>query len=116
MKEKTNGYPIVSINGMDWEMLHPQMTLDHLGFIPYFFRAENPEPARAQIHGIYISGWHPFQGFTMDPETHVLKYPGDPKMPPLAQARLRDELILFYDCAWVAIVQPDGSFETARVD
>jgi hypothetical protein len=97
-------------------MLHPQMTMDALGFIPEFLSVDNPEPAKEQIHNTYCSGWHAFQGFTMEPETHVLKYPGDPKFPPLAQARLRDELILFYDCAWVAIVQKDGSFEISRLD
>jgi hypothetical protein len=29
---------------------------------------------------------------------------------------LRDEEIRFYDYSWLAIVQPDGSFEVARVD
>jgi hypothetical protein len=90
--------------------------MDSLGFIPEFLSIDNPQPAKEQIHNTYVSGWHAFQGFTMDPETHVLTYPEDPPFPPLAQARLRDELILFYDCAWVAIVQKDGSFEIARLD
>jgi hypothetical protein len=53
--------------------------------------------------------------FHMDAH-HVLRYPGDPPLNPLAQARLRDELIVFYDHAIVAIVQEDGSFEVARID
>lgn len=97
-------------------MLHPNMTMDHLGFIPEFLSVDNPEPARVQINNTYISGWIEFRGFKMDPETHVLTYPEDPPLIPLAQARLRDELIVFYDCSWVAVIQPDGSFETARID
>jgi len=49
-------------------------------------------------------------------EGHKLRYPGDPILAPLAQAKLRDELIVFYRHALVAIIQPDGSFEVSRVD
>jgi hypothetical protein len=99
-----------------WQMLHPNMTFDHLGYIPTFVSVEDDDSARQQIHKRYVSGWIPFKQFKMDPKTHTLRFPGDPPFKPLAQAQLRDELILFYDCAWVAIVQPDGSFETARLD
>lgn len=47
----------------------------------------------------------------MDPETYVIKYPGDPPFPPVARMRLRDEVILVYPCAWVTIIQKDGSYE-----
>jgi hypothetical protein len=29
---------------------------------------------------------------------------------------LRDELILIYEHSWVAIIQPDRTFETCRMD
>jgi hypothetical protein len=50
-----------------------------------------------------------------------LVYPGDPKLPLLAEATLhagseRPEVVRFYDCALVAVVQPDGSFEVSRMD
>lgn len=104
------------VNGIIWEWLDPRLPADGLGFIPEFMTDANPAPAREQINQTYISGWDSFPGFTMDPKTHTLTYPGDPPMKPLARAWLHDELILFYDCAWVAIVQPDGTFEVARLD
>lgn len=115
-KGKTVKKELVALNLMIWEMLDPRMTPDALGFIPEFLVPDDPRPAREQINERYVSGWQSFDGFKMDPETHVLSYPGDPEFPPLAQTMLRDELILFYDCAWVAIVQKDGTFDIARLD
>jgi len=101
---------------MVWEFLDPRMTEDALGFIPEFFNDEDPRCARDQIDSAYVSGWHSFKGFEMDSKTRALKYPEDPALPPLARSMMRDELILFYDCAWVAIVQKDGTFDVARID
>jgi len=42
--------------------------------------------------------------------------PGDPPFKPLAQAKLRDELIVLYEADFVAVIQPDRSFEVARMD
>jgi len=102
-----------------WELLHPRMTPEHLGLIPMWIHDEDPDPAWKQIDKNYQhgGGWcHGTMNFEMDMDTHILKYPGDPELRPLAQAELRDELIVFYDHAIVAIVQEDGSFEVARVD
>jgi len=97
-------------------LLHPRMTHDALGIVPEFFSEHDPAPAREQIEKNYQhgGGWNPFPGFTM---TDVgLRYPGDPIMQVLAEANLRDETIRFYDHSWLAIIQPDGSYEIARVD
>jgi hypothetical protein len=97
-------------------LLHPKMTQEHLGFLPDFLSPGDPRPAAEQFDANYhFGGWTPFKGFKLL-EDNSLKYPGDPKMPPLAKAQLRDELILFYESAWVAIIQPDSSFEVARLD
>jgi len=45
-----------------------------------------------------------------------LTYPGDPPLKPLARAKLRDELVYFYDHSWVAVIQENGSFDVARID
>ena len=45
-----------------------------------------------------------------------LKYPGDPAYEPFAAMKLRKETILMYDHGWVAIFQPDNSFEVSRMD
>jgi hypothetical protein len=97
---------------MIWIMKHPQATPEMLGFIPSMLSEHDPRPARAQFDSAY--GWEPFRGFTMT--ATGLRYPGDPEMPLLAETKLRDETIRFYECAWVAIVQPDGRYEIARMD
>jgi hypothetical protein len=50
-------------------------------------------------------------------ENHELRYSGGKKLlKPVAAAQLRDEKVSLYPHAWVAIVQPDGSFEVSRLD
>lgn len=100
---------------MEWTMKYPGMTIEHLGYIPHFLHNEDQRPAKEQIDAGYISGWIPFKGFTMT-KTGDLTYPGDPPMHVLAETKLRDEIIRFYPHSWLAIVQPDGSFEVARLD
>lgn len=99
-------------------MLDPRATPDHVGLIPSFLSDEDPRPAAEQFAENYAfgGGWSDFPGFQMDPKKLTLKYPGDPPYRPLAFMRLRDETILIYPHAWVAIVQPDGKFSVSRMD
>lgn len=100
-----------------WEFLHPDMTPDHLGNILFFLHVESELSAREQFDLAYgfAGGWQPFKGFTLHAD-NSLSYPGDPPLYPLAQARLRDELIVFYPHSWVAIIQLDRSYEVCRMD
>ena len=101
---------------IDFTMKHPRATIEHLGFIPMFFDEHDPAPAREQIDDRYRhgGGWRVHKGWTMSEEG--IFFPGDPIMPVIAEAKLRDETIRVYDMAWVAIIQPDGTFEVARID
>ena len=89
-----------------------------LGAIPEWLDADDPRPAAKQIHEHYAhgGGWRPFKGAVTLGKFYELCYPGDPPLHPRAGTKLRDELILFYDHAWLAIIQPDRSFEVSRVD
>lgn len=103
---------------LTWIMVHPQMTLDHLGYIPSFLNENDPRSAREQFDANYRhgGGWTSFEGFTMLPD-NSLSYQGDPPVPLLAYTRLHDkEVIRFYLHSWVAIVQPDGTYDIARLD
>jgi hypothetical protein len=101
---------------MMWQLLHPNVTMDHLGFIPTFLNDADKRPARKQFSERYVfGGWNPLPSLELM-EDYSLKYPGDPPLLPIAIARLRRELILVYDHAFVAIVQPDRSFEACRID
>lgn len=84
-------------------------------YLPMFLNEANSKPAAEQIADAYVSGWNPFQGFRMLPG-NKLKYPNDPALEPLATTKLRDETVFLYSGDWLAIVQPDGSFEVSRVD
>lgn len=97
--------------------LHPRVTRDFAGYIPMWLDEANPAPAKEQLDANYGhgGGWQPFKGFTLSAD-NSLTYPGDPPMPPRVEMHLRDELILMYDHAWVAIIQPDRSFEVCRMD
>lgn len=91
---------------------------DAVGFLPEFLDERWDKPAAAQLDMNYKhgGGWQPFKGFQMDPNTHAISYPGDPDMHPLAVASLHNEKIFVYPSGWVAVVQPDESFEICRMD
>lgn len=101
------------------KFLHPQATVDHVGMIPYWLSSDDPRPAKDQLNTAYVhgGGWHSFgQGQWRITRSNFLHYPGDPPLIPLAEINMRDELIVIYDCSIVAIIQPDRSFEVARMD
>ena len=101
---------------VEFELLHPDATCAHLGCLPSFLSEQDQAPAREQFDRNYhFGGWKPFKGFELG-EDNSLFYPGDPALTPVAQYRLRNELIVFYNYAWVAIIQPDRSFEVCRMD
>jgi hypothetical protein len=103
---------------MDWVALHPSMKADMLGLLPGMLDEHDPRPAREQLNANYQhgGGWRPFYGFTLNTDDLSLSYPGDPPMRALAVTMLRDEMIVFSECSWVTIIQPDGTFETCRMD
>lgn len=101
---------------MIWVGIHPQFRPEMLGYIPGFLSEHDPRPARVQLNANYpYGGWVPFPGFKMMANGNLL-YPGDPPVELLAETRLRDEVIRFYNYEWVVVMQPDGSFEACRMD
>lgn len=102
---------------INFKLLHPEMTEEHLGFLPLFLAPSDPRRATEQLDSAYQhgGGWDPFKGFTLQSD-NSLTYRGDPPLQPLAQAKLRDETIVFYSGSWVAVIQPDRSFEVSRMD
>lgn len=102
---------------MQWIQLHPKATPEMLGYIPLFLDEDDPRPAREQLDSNYGhgGGFRPQAGFEMMPNGD-LTYPGDPPFAPLAETKLRDEIIRVYNYAYVAIIQPDGSFVVCRMD
>lgn len=101
--------------GMKWYLVHPKAP-EALGYIPNFLSSADPRPAREQFNERYVfGGWRPFEGFKLGKDFALL-YPGDPPTIPVAWTLLRDERIVVYLHQWVAIIQPDNSFEVCRMD
>jgi hypothetical protein len=90
---------------------------DQLGLLPGMVSEDDPRPAKEQFDANYShgGGWRHMNGFTLK-DDNSLVYSGDPPYRPLAVTWLRDELIVFYPYSWVAIIQPDRSFEVCRMD
>lgn len=93
---------------------------DVLGDIPAWLDEADPASAIEQIHRMYApigGGWRDSRGpFALDEENNELRYPGDPPMILLAKATLRDERIFIFDCSWVVVLLPSGTFRVARID
>lgn len=101
---------------LEFTPLHPAVTPRHLGFLPTFVDPTDPRSAAAQFDANYqFGGWRPFEGFKLN-DDNSLSYPGDPTKRPIATATLRDETICVYEHAWVAVIQPDRSFQVCRMD
>lgn len=102
---------------LKWEV-KGRTTLDDLGMIPIFVDGYDTRSAQEQFAENYAhgGGWSPLAGWVYDPETEKIKYPGDPALKPLAEAMLRDQRILVYPHAWVAVINADGSCEVSRMD
>jgi hypothetical protein len=93
---------------------------DLVGLTPQFLSVNDERDAVTQLDSNYRhgGGWQDFNGFTLDddPIAPRLNYPSDPPTEAVAYWELRDERIILFDHAWVAVVQPDGSFRVARMD
>lgn len=99
-----------------WTMIHPRATPDMLGYLPSFIHNDDLRPASEQFNERYVyGGWSPIKKFTKLARDY-LSYPGDPSLPPIAERNLRAERIVMYPHSLVAIIQPDGTFEVARMD
>lgn len=102
---------------LEFKMLHPSYTIEDLGMLPFFAWESNPKSVKEQINDNYKhgGGWQSMKGFTLNKDTSI-SYSDDPPQHPIAIANLRDEIIFVYESSWVLILQPNGSFDVARVD
>lgn len=98
-----------------WQPLVPDFRVEWLGIMPAFLDENDPRSAREQFAAKYCGGWSPSVRARITSD-HVMQYPGDPDSPPLARTKFREETIVFYEYSFVAVIQPDGSAEVARMD
>lgn len=97
--------------------LYGSTRLEHLGYIPTFLSPQNTLSAKEQLDANYAhgGGWNPLKGWKLLEDDRIA-YPGDNPLKPLAEMVVGVERVLVYPHAWVAIIQPDRSFEVARMD
>lgn len=117
---------------LDFKILDPRVTPEHLGFIPCFLIDHDPRPASVQIDERYAhgGGWRAMSGFravgaVTDTCAPILRYPGDPPFQAYAMATLhRDEqhpdgpaeVFVIYECAICAIFRAGELHSPARLD
>lgn len=89
-----------------------------LGELVAFLHEDDPRSAQEQLDMNYhFGGFVPFDGFTFNPATKAISYPGDPDFYPEAMTTLHDkETIYLYPSSWVLILQQDGSYVISRLD
>jgi hypothetical protein len=101
-------------------VLAPKTRFEDLGLLTLMLDDSDPRTASQQFDEHYCGGWFPSQGINgtgkMHPTNFTFSYPGDPPLRPIAMTKLRDEIVVFYDHGFVAIFQPDGKWEMARLD
>jgi hypothetical protein len=103
---------------MAMQPMSPQQLAERLGFLPQLLDDGDPRSAKEQMNTNYAhgGGWNKFDGFTMSQDKMSLRYPGDPPFKLIAVSQLHDEVLMFYEHDWLVIMQPDETWEAARVD
>ena len=93
-------------------------SIEELGFLPQMLDGAIDTPVAEQINNNYQhgGGWRSFTGFIYSPTDRSIRYTGDPKLYPIAHARINNETVLVYPYSWVLVLQEDGSFDIARID
>ena len=94
---------------------------DLLGSIPDMLSEDDPAGAVDQIDRAYKAtggGWTETHGHRLDVVMGnlTLTYPGDRPRELIADATLHDECVLFFNGAWIVVVQPDLSYRVALID
>lgn len=120
---------------LDFKLLDPRVTDEHLGLIPLFLHDADPRPAAEQIDERYAhgGGWRPMSGFLpigaynfAEGVAPKLRYPGDPPFHPYAMAVLHGgeetfgdspmEVFVVYEHAICAIFRDGALYQVARLD
>lgn len=107
------------------ELLHPRVTLDHLGFLPEILLSDDPRPVKDQLEERYAhgGGYRPMKDskFKLVREGFSLKYPGDPLYRPIAKfifPKTKEVAFFYQEGSFLCIVQDDGAgdYVVTRVD
>lgn len=102
-----------------------------VGILPDLLNVYDPRPVKDQLNETYDhgGGWRPIKGFTLKAVAPGLPvesrdvlakltahFPNDPPFREVSRTIMGDELLVLFECDFMAIIQRDGSFEMARVD
>lgn len=100
------------------------------GLLPEIILADDPRPAKEQFAERYAhgGGWNPMSNWLYKPAQPG--FPGGASLvynssdeeddaeeyPEVSRTTVNNETLILFECEFLAIVQPDGSFEVDRVD
>jgi hypothetical protein len=94
------------------------------GMLPEILRPDDPRPVKEQLNDRYShgGGFMASKGFTFKKEGDkaILSYEIEDDDPEIYQewsrSKVNDEELYLFDASFMAIVQPDGTYEVTRVD
>lgn len=90
------------------------------GLIPYFADENDPRSFVEQVNEAYAhgGGWNEFLGFKLQRlnDKYALEYPEDPPMRELARANFRNQVIVLFQSAWLAVIEDNELRNVARID
>lgn len=95
---------------------------ERAGLLPLIINPHDTRSVKEQIEVNYAhgGGYFAMHGFKLHDHKKVgqafMTYPGDPKFHEVARCRVGDELVILFDCAFVAIVDSKGRFTVTRMD
>jgi len=94
--------------------------MEAAGLIPEFLSEHDPRTVQEQLDENYAhgGGWNSFEGFTLegDSDHYVLSYPGDPVYHEVSRAEFRNQTLVLFQYAWLAIIEDGKLLDVARVD
>ena len=102
---------------------------EQCGFLPHFFREEDPRSAEEQLDESYAhgGGYHPLDNFTVfvkegEPARLVWADPApdeedrtEEHYEEVARAQMRDQTLILFELSFLAIIGPNG-VNVCRVD
>jgi len=95
---------------------------DDWDFFPQLLDESDPRPAADQINERYVGGWNSRMrfGVTCEPGTMTLRYTddraGEVTISPMSVMTFRHETLALFQSHYVVIMQPDESWDIARLD
>ena len=92
-------------------------------YLPMIFNEGDPRTAQEQANHRYDhgGGWNSFNGRGFElkgtaDKGFQLAFPGDPHMRELSRTQFHEQLLVLFECSWMAIIEDGKMIDVARID